>query len=272
MSRQLNKRKYKFQLLSKKNATSKIRHAEFVALIYIRNTNIALDNDLQEILQILKKLQTLNKKSRLIFKTNCTLSQHILWEALINEINDNLNHIKQQVDYIKENTIKINHFNHYIFWQQNEVFLNSVKTYYKKIEELGHKILSAETKVIWKTNVGNSQDEFLSTMIPLLNICKIELNFIKMHTPDNLKTIMQDVVNTIPKIRNKKRSHRYERAYITALEKYKKEFSEKRSFWDILLKVLTIDMKKPPSEYIMLGRWIDGKNKNKINSIQSDQH
>lgn len=263
----LNKRKNKFRLLNKKNNSSKNRHAEFAALIYIRNTNIALDKDLEEIFQIIKELQTLNKKSRLIFKTNCTLSQHILWELLINEINDNLNYIKLQLDYIKENTIKRNYFNYSFFWQQNKIYLGAVTDSYKKLKQLSNQILPKEERSTWKTNVSSIQDEFFHIMISFLNICNVELNFIKAHTPNNLKAVMQNIIENIPNIYITRKKHRYERAYITALEKYKKEFGERRSFWDILLKVLTIDMRKYPSEHIMLGRWIDGKNKNLINSL-----
>lgn len=262
----LNKRKNKFRLLNKKNDSSKNLHAEFSALIYIRNTNIALDKDLDEIFQILKELQTLNKKSRLIFKTNCTLSQHILWESLINEINDNLNYVKLQLDYIKENTLKRNYLNYSFFWQQNKIYLEAVIDSYKKLEQLSIQILPKEERLIWKTNIGSTQDEFFLIMISFLNICKVELNFIKAHTPDNLKAVMQNIVENIPNIYITRKKHRYERAYITALEKYKEEFFEKRSFWDILLKILTIDKKKSPSEHIMLRRWISGKNKNMINS------
>lgn len=265
MKHLLDKRKTKFRLLNKKNDSSKIQHAEFVTLIYIRNTNIVLDKDMKEVLLILKELQKLNRKSRLIFKTNCSLSKHILWESLISEINDNLNYIKLQLDYIKENTIKINHFNYSLFWQQNKIFLDTIKDGYQKLEQLGTQILPKEERLIWNSNVNSIQDELFYMMISLLDICKIGLDFIKMSTPDNLKAIMQSVIENIPKINIK--AHRYERAYITALKKYKEEFSEKRSFWDILVKVLTIDAKKSPTEHVMLGRWIDGKDKNAINNF-----
>lgn len=266
MNHRVPTRKNKFRQLGKKNAISKIRHAEFVSLIYIRNTNIAMDKDLQEILRILKELQVLSRKSRMVFKTNCTLSQHILWEVLINKINDNINCIRLQIEYIKENTIKINHFNHSLFWKQNETFLNLLKESFEKIDELSSQILPQEERLTWKTNIGSNQEEFFYMMLPLLNICKIELDFIKTHTPANLKKVMQNVIEDIPQISFRRKYNRYGHAYIQALEQYKKEFGEKHSFWDILVKVLTIDMRKSPSELVMLGRWIDGKNKHMINS------
>lgn len=264
---QLHKRKNKFRFFNKKNTKTKIRHAEFAALIYIRNTNIAMDEDLKKILHILKEQQVLNKKSRLIFKTNCKLSQHVSWEVLINDINNNLNNIKLQIEYLKVNTIITDRFNHFLFWNQNRIFLYALNKSYQKLEVLSTNILPEEEILVWKTEVCSIQDELMYMMIPLLNICKIELDFIKTHTPLNLKKVMQNVIEDIPKITLKEKPSTYNSSYINALEKYKKEFGEKRSFWDILLKILTIDSRKSPSEFVMLGRWIDGKNKKFINSI-----
>lgn len=267
MRYQLHKRKSKFRVFHKKNSQTSIRHADFAALIYIRNTNIAMDKDLKEILQIISEQRVLNRKSRLIFKTNCKLSQHILWEGLINDVNDHLNNIKLQIEYLGENTIIIDRFNHLLFWNQNKTCLYGLKKSYQKLEKLGAKILPEAEISVWKKEVCSLQCELLNTMIPLLNICKIELDFIKTHTPLNLKKVMQNVIEDMPKMIPKEKSSTYHSSYIDALEKYKKEFGKKRSFWDILLKLITIDTRKAPSELVMLGRWIDGKNKKYINSI-----
>lgn len=267
MKHTLNKRKTKFRLLNKKNSLNKISHAEFASLLYIRNTNIALNKDLEEILRILKELQKINKKSRLVFKTNCTLTQHILWETIINEINQNLMYIKLQIEYIKENTIQANHFNFSLFWQQNKIFVKTIEDNYEKLELLGHQILPNEELLYWKANICNMYDEFFHILISLLNICKIELNFIKTHSPHNLSEIIQNIIINIPKIKNNDKLKRYERIYIEALKNYKEEFSERLSFWNVVLKALSMNKDKSPSEQIMLGRWIDGKDRRKINSI-----
>ncbi len=268
MFHQFQKRKNKFRAFNRQSITAKIRHADFAALIYIRNTNIAMNNDLKEILQILKEQQMFNRKSRLIFKTNCKLSQRILWEGLINNINDNLNNIKLQIEYVKENTIIVDRFNHFLFWNQNKIFLSTLKRSYQKLEELGDEILPEDERSVWKTEVCTIYDELLYIMVSLLNICKIELDFIKTHTPHNLKKVMQNVIEDIPKITTlREKPHPYNSSYLNALEKYKTDFGEKRSFRDVLLKVFTMDTRKSPSEFVMLGRWIDGKNKKYINSM-----
>ncbi|MEA1851113.1 hypothetical protein U9K52_19540 [Chryseobacterium sp. MHB01] len=267
MKHTLNKRKTKFRLLNKKNSLNKISHTEFVSLLYIRNTNIALNKDLEEILRILKELQKSNKKSRLVFKTNCTLTKHILWETIINEIKQNLMYIKLQIEYIKENTIQANYFNYSLFWQQNKIFIKIIKENYAKLELLGNQILPKEVLQYWKTNIRNMHDEFFHLMISFLNICKMELNFIKIHSPHNLSEIIQNIIVNIPKIKNSDRLNRYEQIYIEALKNYKEEFSEKLSFWNVVLKALTINKDQSPSEQTMLERWIDGKDRRKINSI-----
>ncbi|WP_089859422.1 hypothetical protein [Chryseobacterium taeanense] len=267
MKHTINKRRIKFRLLNKKNSLNKISHTEFASLLYIRNTNIALNKDLEEILRILKELQKINKKSRLVFKTNCTLTQHILWETIINEINQNLMYIKLQIEYLKENTIQANHFNFSLFWQQNKIFVKTIEDNYEKLELLGHEILPNEELLYWRANICNMYDEFFHILISLLNIGKIELNFIKTHSPHNLSEIIQNIIINIPKIKNNDKLKRYERIYIEALKNYKEESSERLSFWNVVLKALSMNKDKSPSEQIMLGRWIDGKDRRMINSI-----
>jgi len=267
MFHQLHKRKSKLRFFNRKNSKTKIRNIEFAALINIRNTNITMDKVMREIIQILKQQQVLNRKSRLIFKTSCKLSQRVLWEGSINGINDGINHIRLQIEYLKENTVLVDQFNYFLFWNQNRSFLNALKNSYRKLEKLGVQILPEEKRLVLKTEICSVQEDLLCRMGPLLNICRIELDFIKTHTPTNLKKVMQNVIEDIPKITLKEKPYAYNSAYIHALEKYKKEFGEKRGFWDALLKTLTIDKGKYPSEFIMLERWIDGKNKKYINSM-----
>lgn len=105
--KKLNKHsKKKLGLRNKKNASRRIYYSQFVTLFYIRNTNITLERDATEILRMLKELQQLTNRSRLIFSTYCSLSQHNLWQSVLEDISNNIKYIRIQFEYILENIIK----------------------------------------------------------------------------------------------------------------------------------------------------------------------
>ena len=96
----------RFTLRNKNNISRKAYYSEFTSLFYLRNANITLERDAKEILRMLRELQTLNNKSRLVFSTHCSLSRHNLWQSVLFDLNDNIQHIRIQFEYILENIIK----------------------------------------------------------------------------------------------------------------------------------------------------------------------
>ncbi len=55
---------------------------------------------------MLKELQQLINKSRLIFSTYCSLSQHNLWQSVLEDLSENIKNIRIQFEYILGNIIK----------------------------------------------------------------------------------------------------------------------------------------------------------------------
>ena len=62
-------------LRNRKSVAARAHDTEFAALFYIRNINVELDKDLNDVLHDLKGLESLNKKSRSLLETHCALNE-----------------------------------------------------------------------------------------------------------------------------------------------------------------------------------------------------
>lgn len=256
--------KSRFQLRSKKNTSRRTYYSQFVSLFYIRNANVTLEKDATEILRMLKELQNLNNKSRLVFSTHCSLSKHNLWQSVLVNISDNIHYIKLQFEYMLGNIITKNKINLSIFWQQNKVYINDMEENHEKLIQLANHLLPEEERLSWKTSISTFHDEMFSLLIPLISICRLEADFIKKYTPKISNRITMDIIQNIPKDYNLKEAREYEQEYLNILTDYSHEFSKKSNFWGSLLNILSGGMYRLPSEHTMIKRWVTGKMKDKF--------
>ncbi|MDR6528907.1 hypothetical protein J2787_004346 [Chryseobacterium rhizosphaerae] len=251
--------KNKLGLRNKKNLSDRTYYSQFVALFYIRNINSTLSNDITEILRMLEELQHLNNKSRLVFSTHCALSKHNRWQSILAYISDSLGYIRFQFEYVKENITQKNKFNSPLFWQQNKIYIEDLTENHEKMVQLGIQILPEAERLSWKTTVCNFYDKIFSLIVPLINICRLESDFVEKFTPKILNTITLDIIKNIPKNYTLKEATDYQQEYLKALTNYNNELNGKNNLWDTLLNLLSGGVHQSPSERVMLKRWINGK-------------
>lgn len=255
------KPKNRFGLRNKKNTSRKVYYSQFVSLFYIRNTNITLERDTKEVLRMLKELQILNNKSRLVFSTYCSLSQHNLWQSVLEDLSENIKNIRIQFEYIQENMIKKNKINSYIFWQQNKIYMNGLEGNHEKLIQIGNQILPKEERLSWKTTTCSFYDEILCLLTPLINICKVESDFIEKYTSKIFNDITADIIKDIPKNYTLKEAKEYEQQYLKILTDYSYESSKKGNLLDGLLHILSGGIYQLPSERVILKRLMNRKMK-----------
>ncbi|WP_336958980.1 hypothetical protein [Chryseobacterium contaminans] len=249
---------------NKKNITRRAYYSQFVALFYIRNANITLERDATEILRMLKELQQLTNRSRLVFSTYCSLSQHNLWQSVLEDMSENIKNIRMQFEFILENIIKKNTINSPIFWQQNKVYTDEMEVSHKKITQLAIQVLPEEERLSWKTTICNFYDEIFSLLIPLIGMCRLELDFIEKHSPKVFSQTAMDIIKDIPKNYTLQEAKEYEHEYLKVLTNYSHEFYRKNNFWNSLLYFLSGGMYPLPSERTLSKRWINRKMRDKL--------
>ncbi|MFZ4929368.1 hypothetical protein [Chryseobacterium sp. Mn2064] len=255
--------KSKLGIRNKKNISRRAYYSQFTSLFYLRNTNITLERDAKEILRMLKELQQLTNKSRLIFSTYCSLSQHNLWQSVLEGLSENIKNIRIQFEYILENMIKKNKINSIIFWKQNETYTNELAAHHKKLVQLAGQILPEEERLSWKASICNFYDEIFSLLTPLTRMCRLELDFIEKYSPKTFNQNVMDIIKDIPENYTLQQAKKYEHEYIKILTNYSHELCRKNNFWDSLLYILSGGMYQLPSERTLSKRWITRRLKNK---------
>ncbi|MDQ0781283.1 hypothetical protein [Chryseobacterium sp. W4I1] len=251
-------------LRNKKNVSRRPYYSQFVALFYIRNANITLERDATEIIRMLRELQQLNNRSRLIFSTNCSLRQHNLWQSVLEDLSDNIKYVRIQFEYILENIIKKNRINSLIFWQQNKTYMDELEESHKKLIQLAIQVLPEEERLSWKTNICNFYDEIFSLLIPIINRCRLELDFIEKHSLKVYNQTAIDIIKGIPKNYTLQEAKEYEHEYLKVVTNYSHEFYRKNNFWNGLLYILSGGMYSLPSKTTLSKRWINRKMKDKF--------
>ncbi|MCL1668196.1 hypothetical protein M2T82_09010 [Elizabethkingia ursingii] len=232
--------------------------SQLSALFYIRNANTVLRKDLTDILEALKELENLNKQAKVILNLYCSTEVDRQCEDTLARISHNLAYVEEQIFYIKENIVEKNRLNSYIFWQQNQYFIEKITIDYKHIETLGFQILPKEEKLYWRINICDIQNEFFTLIIALINICMGELKYIEEQTPARISNTTANIMHNIPVNYTLEQAKKYEKEYLKALLIYKTEFNKKRNLWDRLLDILAGGTHQSPKEHVMLDRWING--------------
>lgn len=251
-------------LRNKKNISRRTYYSQFVALFYIRNANITLERDATEILRMLKELQQLTNRSRLVFSTYCSLSQHNLWQSVLEDTSNTIKYIRIQFEYILENIIKKNKINSIIFWKQTKTYTIELEAHHKKLIQLAGQILPEEERLSWKVTICNFYDEIFSLLIPLTGVCRLESDFIEKYSPKMFNQTAMDIIKDIPKDYTLMEAREYEHEYLKVLTNYSHEFCRKNNFWNSLLYILSGGMYPLPSERSLSKRWIDRKMKDKL--------
>ncbi|ATL43458.1 hypothetical protein [Elizabethkingia bruuniana] len=212
--------------------------SQFAALFYIRNANTILRKDLTDILGALKELENLNKQAKDILSLHCSTEVNQQCENTLSIIGNNLAYVEEQIFYIKENIVEKNRLNSYIFWQQNQYYIEKITIDYKHIETLGFQILPKEEKLYWRINICDIQNEFFTLIIALINVCMGELKYIEAQMPARISNTTSNIMHNIPGNYTLQQAKKYEKEYLKALVIYKTEFNKKRNLWDRLLDIL----------------------------------
>ncbi|WP_346986222.1 hypothetical protein [Chryseobacterium sp. POE27] len=261
--KKLNKHQNRLKIRDEKNILRKTYYSQFVALFYIRSTNIKMEKDVTEVLRMLKELQQLTNGSRLVFSTHCSLSKRNLWQPVLGDLIDNIKYLRIQFEYIRENSTKKNRINSLMFWQQNEIYVHQLEEIYKKLIQLAFQILPKEERLSWKTTICNFYDEIFSLLIPLTVICRLESDFLEKYSPKIFDKAVLDIIKRIPEDYTLQEAREYEHEYLK-LTKYSQESGKKNNFWDSLLYILSGGLSPLPPKLGPSKRSISRKMKDKL--------
>lgn len=240
--------------MENKKYNSKLR-----ALVSIRNFDKIWNTHLAQMLQIEKQLNELNKNALAIIEVHCSTESQEKWKAILKESSSALSSINQILKSAKEKVINKDRSESTELWKTFELQLDKLKKTYKMLENLGYETLPATEQKHWDKDICIFDETILPLIVSHAETCKQELELISHYTPKELDAITLIIMQHIPEDFTFEDADKYEKDYLKALGEFAKEFSPEKNLWDKFLDVLAGGTHQPPSERVMLQRWIEGE-------------
>jgi hypothetical protein len=238
---------------------NKDHNSEFRALLSIKNFNKALEKHYEQMLQIEKNLDELSKNALAIIEAHSSTRSQEQWKTILKEMNNSLSSVNQVIESAKEKVVRRDRSDSTGLWKEFDFYLDKLKISSKTMENFGSEILPESERVHWRKDICNFDDTVLSLINSHARACKVELQLIEKYTPKELNKITQIILDHIPEDFTFEEGDKYEKDYLAAFEEFKKEFYDEKNLWDRFLDVLAGGTHQPPSERIMMSRWLEGE-------------
>lgn len=237
-----------------KKYNSKLR-----ALVSIRNFDKIWNVHLEQMKQIETQLEQLNKNALAIIEAQCSTESQEKWKEILKGSSGILSAINNILKTAKEKVINRDRSECTELWKTFESHLNKLKETYKTLENLGFEVLPVSEHRHWEKDICTFDETILPLLVSHAETCKQELELIAHYTPKELDNITLIIMQHIPEDFTFEDADRYEKDYLIAMEEFAKEFSTEKNLWDRFLDVLAGGTHQPPSERVMLKRWIEGE-------------
>jgi len=229
------------------------------ALLSIKNFSATLEKDYAELLQIENDLAEVHKKGLLVMEGNGTPEAIENWKlnaAALNEVisgmNDILKTAKEKIEKKEVEDVPG-------LWKQLGAHMSSLKDSLKKLAAAGFESLPLTVQPEWEKSFVQEETMLVQLVVSHVESCRVLLQMIERYTPDELNKITKIIVDQIPADFTYEEAVLYQQDYYKALVNFKKEFKEEKNLWDKFLDILAGGTHQPPSERVMMERWLDGE-------------
>jgi len=246
----------KMQLSKSENSN---RNPGLRALLSIKNFSAALEKDYSQLIQIENDLKEVNKNGLLIIEENAAAEAGEKWKLIETEMNNAVAAMNDTLDVAKEKITKSEKDNFTALWSQLALHLKAFKDSSKKSGDAGFELLPATAHEQWEKDFLHFEQPLVDLVAAHVESCRILLQMIERYTPDELNVITKIIVDQVPADFTYEEAVIYQQDYFKSLVNFKKEFKEEKNLWDKFLDILAGGTHQPPSERVMLERWIEGE-------------
>lgn len=243
---------------------TKTYNSKLRALLSIRNFNKALEDHYEQMKQIEKKLDGLNKNAISIIETHCREKEKEKWMEENKAVTDSISEINDVLKLLHEKLTKKEKTDSSVLWETLDLNENKLKKRYKESQSLGFEILPSEVHKHWQKDICNLEEAIIKLIISHTEACRLELQMIEKYTPKELDTITRIIANHVPEEFTFEEADKYEKDYLKAVEEVKKEFSSKKNLWDRFLDILAGGKHQSPSQRVMMQRWLEGEKEDSL--------
>ncbi len=229
------------------------------ALLSIKHFTATLENDYAELMQIEGELKELNLKAQLIIEGNTSPEEAAEWKVSMLEMNTAVTGINAILTSAKENSEHKEKYGDPEFWKQLSTHITELKNGSENAANKGLLLLPESVHPQWENEFVKTETPLVESLISHVESCRVLLQMIERYTPVELNTITLIIVDQVPLDFTYEETVEYEKDYYKALANFKNEFKEEKNLWDKFLDILAGGAHSPPSERIMMERWLDGE-------------
>lgn len=229
------------------------------ALLAIKNFTTTLEQDYTALLKLETELDELNKNGLLMIEASASAEDIASWKLHLQELD---NAVKGMNDTLAAAKIKIEQKatdGYADLWKQLSIHLTSLKNHSSNIANMGLALLPAAAHPQWEKEFVQLETPLVQSIVTHVESCRVLLQMIERYTPDELNAITKIIVDHVPIDFTYEEAVEYQNDYYKALINFKQEFKEEKNLWDKFLDILAGGTHQPPSERVMMERWLEGE-------------
>jgi hypothetical protein len=181
------------------------------------------------------------------------------WKTLVADVKKAIAALNESINEAKEKFERKEIADTSFIWNQVSLHLSTLKTKSWETVTEGFDILPENIHPQWEKDFEKLEKTILHSIISNVENCRVLLLMIARYSPDELNKITKIIVDQIPLEFTYEEAVTYQKDYYKSLVDFKQEFKEDKNLWDKFLDILAGGTHQPPSERVMLERWIEGK-------------
>lgn len=229
------------------------------ALLAIKNFKVTLEKDYAGLLQIESELDELNKKGLSIIEAAASPEATAQLVACVQEQNSAVTGINEIIMAAKQKTEQNVKDGFPELWKQLGEHLAALEDAAENIKNTGLNLLPEAVHPQWIKEFALPETPLVQLLVSHVDSCRVLLQMIERYSPEELNTITQIIADKVPLNFTYEEALEYQTDYYKALVNFKKEFKEEKNLWDKFLDILAGGTHQPPSERVMMERWLDGE-------------
>jgi len=237
----------------------KTYNSGILALLSIRNFSQVLENDYVQLIALEKELDQMNKHAFNVIEMHAPAELQENWNAILVAVNANVIGLNTVLHTAGERASKITAADSNDLWEQFNFHLDALKKDYTQLKDSGVQILPETEHLQWNNEVLNVEASAFPKVVAHAELCRLKLQMLEKYTPEELVSINKMMLDHIPADFNFEEAYNYQKKYLEALVDFTKELQSEKNLWDKFLDVLAGGTHQPPSEHVMMKKWLDGE-------------
>lgn len=230
-----------------------------IALLSIRNFSQVLESDYVLLIKIEKDLVQMNRRALAVIETHAPAESQDNWKAILAAVSANVIGINTVLYTVGERLSKKTVADSADLWEQFNFHLEALKKEYAQLKDSGVLILPETEHLKWNNEVFNVEGSALQLVVSHAELCRLKLQMLEKYTPEELTSINKMILDHIPTGFNFEEAYNYQKKYLEALVDFTKELQSEKNLWDKFLDVLAGGTHQPPSEHVMMKKWLEGE-------------